>query len=163
MPEVYVGIGSNVDPESNVRAAVAALADRFRPLLVSPVYASPPVGYEGPEFLNLVVAFETVETAAQVAAALDALEQRLGGGVQSPRFSPRAIDLDLLLYGDLVSDGAGLKLPRTDIREYAFVLCPLADLAPDGRHPETGERFADMWRAFPAQTQPLRRVEIALP
>jgi 2-amino-4-hydroxy-6-hydroxymethyldihydropteridine diphosphokinase len=163
MPWAYVGIGSNIDPLRHVRAGVRALVERFGALRISPVFASAPVGFEGPEFLNLVVGFETAEPPDAVAAALDEIERRHGRTADSLRFTPRALDLDLLLYDDLVLSSPSLTVPREDISRYAFVLRPLAELVPDGRHPVSGERFIDMWQAFPVHTQPLRRVEMALP
>jgi 2-amino-4-hydroxy-6-hydroxymethyldihydropteridine diphosphokinase len=158
---VYVGIGSNVEPVRHVTSAVRGLRARFGPLLVSPVYASDPVGFNGPQFLNLVVGFDCSEPPEAVAAALDELERTHGRTADSRRFAPRGLDLDFLLYGDRIINS--LRLPRDDIRRYAFVLRPLAELAPDGRDPRSGERFADMWARFQAGAQPLLPVELPLP
>jgi 2-amino-4-hydroxy-6-hydroxymethyldihydropteridine diphosphokinase len=154
MPQVFLGIGSNIDPERHLRAAVRALATRFGSLRLSPVYASAAVGFEGAEFLNMVVALEAAEPPQGLAAILKQIEREQGGS--------RPLDIDFLLYGDLVLETPTLTLPRDDIRRYAFVLRPLAELAPGERHPLTGERYADLWAAFPAHTQPLRQVEIEL-
>lgn len=157
MARVFVGIGSNSEPERHLRLAVQALRQRFGALRCSTIYASAPVGFEGPDFLNLVVGFDAADPPRALVATLKALEQEL-----SQTRTPRGLDLDLLLYDDLVLDEDGLRLPRADIERYAFVLRPLAELAPEQRHPVTRQRFADMWAAFPAHGQPLRPVEVQL-
>jgi len=159
---VYVSIGSNIEREKNVRAAVAALRDRFGTVQLSRVYQNRPIGFDGDDFYNLVAGFDTGESPETVAAALHAIEQDQGRTRGPSRFSPRTLDLDLLLYDDLIRDDKTLRLPRSEIREYACVLRPLAELAPDTRHPETGETFTQMWARFPQSRQPLTPVEIDL-
>lgn len=143
---VFVGVGSNVEPVRHVRAAVTALRERFGSLEVSPVYRSRPVGFEGEDFLNLVVGFESVESPEAIDALLGEIERANGRGRDAPRFAPRTLDLDLLLYGDAIIRRDGLCLPRREILEYAFVLRPLADIAGSRRHPLTGETFEALWR-----------------
>jgi len=155
---VYVSIGSNIEREKNVHAAVAALRQRFGALQLSRVYENRPIGFDGENFYNLVAGFDTMESPHVVAAALHAIEQQQGRIRGPSRFSPRSLDLDLLLYDDWVRDEETLRLPRDEIREYACVLGPLAELAPDRRHPETGETFAQMWSRFPQSRQPLTPV-----
>jgi 2-amino-4-hydroxy-6-hydroxymethyldihydropteridine diphosphokinase len=162
MPEVFVGVGSNSEPERQLRLAVQAVAARFGALRLSAVYASAPVGFAGPDFLNLVLGFGTDESPQAVAAALEEIERGQNGQPGSGGSHGRAIDLDFLLYEDRVIDTPELTLPREDVRRYAFVLRPLAELAPALRHPLTGMRLADMWAEFPAHAQPLRNVELEL-
>ena len=162
MARVYISIGSNIEREKNVRAAVAALRQRFGALQLSPVYENRPIGFDGDNFYNLVAALDTDQPPETVTAVLHAIEQDQGRTRTESRFGPRTLDLDLLLYGDLVRDNENLRLPRDEIREYACVLRPLAELAPDRRHPETGETFAQMWAQFPQSRQPLVPVEIDL-
>jgi 2-amino-4-hydroxy-6-hydroxymethyldihydropteridine diphosphokinase len=162
MARVYVGIGSNVERERNVRAAVAALRDRFGPVQLSRVYENRPIGFDGDDFYNLVAGFDSSDAPEAIVAALHAIEQRQGRTRSGSRFGPRTLDLDLLLYDDLVRNDTQLRLPRDEIREYACVLRPLAELAPDTRHPETGETFTQMWARFPQSRQPLVPVEIDL-
>jgi 2-amino-4-hydroxy-6-hydroxymethyldihydropteridine diphosphokinase len=162
MPRVYVSIGSNIDREQHVPAAVRALWKRFGELLVSRVYESPAVGFAGPPFYNLVVGFDTDERPEAIAEDLRAIEIRAGRQRQTDKFAPRTLDLDLLLYGERVSRVNGLELPRDEILRYAFVLAPLAELAGSHRHPVTGERFADLWARFDRLSQPLRPVCLAL-
>ena len=96
------------------------------------------------------------------AADLLALLHRIEASRERERtvhWGPRTLDLDLLLYDDAVIHEDGLTLPRDDITRYAFVLRPLAEIAGDARHPVSGERFADMWAAFDADSQRMRRVD----
>ncbi|MGH8338618.1 MAG: 2-amino-4-hydroxy-6-hydroxymethyldihydropteridine diphosphokinase, partial [Gammaproteobacteria bacterium] len=137
MTDIFVGIGSNVEPERRVREAVQGLRQRFGALRISPVYQNPAVGFKGDDFLNLVVTFESSESVTAVHVALDEIESRSGRLRGGPRFAPRTLDLDLLLYGNLISE-APIRLPRREILNYAYVLKPLADLAPEQNHPLTG-------------------------
>ena len=156
----YVSIGSNIEREKNIRAAVAALRRRYGTLQLSPVYQSRPVGFEGDDFLNLVAGFDTNESPLVVTQALHEIEQRHGRVRGPSRFSARTLDLDLLLYDELIRNDRELRLPRDEIAAYAFVLRPLAELAPERRHPRTGSTLGDMWRGFDAASQPLTRVPL---
>lgn len=159
MPRVYVGIGSNINREVNIRSAVAELRRRFGALRVSTVYESKPIGFEGRRFYNLVVGFDTDEEVHEVARTLRAIEVRHGRMRDTPRFSSRTLDLDLLFYDDLVLNEAhGLELPRREITRYAFVLRPLAELAGGRRHPVDGRSFGELWGNFDKAEQPLRPV-----
>lgn len=160
MAAVYIGVGSNLEPRRHVRSGVAALAARFGQLRSSPVYASAAVGCDGPEYLNLVVGFDSDEPPETVAEALKAIERAHG---RTGECTHCTLDLDLLLYGSVVLETPTLRLPRPDIDRYAFVLRPLAELAPQARHPLSGKSFAELWAAFPAADQLLQRVEIELP
>jgi len=159
MSRVYVSIGSNVDREANIRAAVAELRRRYGVLRVSTVYESKPIGFEGEHFYNLVVGFDTDEEVHEVARTLRAIEAQRGRVRAAPRFSSRTLDLDLLLYDDLVlNEDHGLELPRGEITLYAFVLRPLAELASGRRHPVEGRSFGELWGHFDKAVQPLRPV-----
>jgi len=158
----FVSIGSNIERERNVRAAVATLRRRFGPLQLSRVYQNRPIGFDGEDFYNLVAGFETSEPPEAVAAILHDIEQQQGRVRGPSKFSARSLDLDLLLYDDLVRDDEHLRVPRDEIREYACVLGPLAELAPHGKHPETGETFSRMWARFPQSRQQLTAVELSL-
>ncbi len=163
MARVYVSIGSNIEREANIRAAVQALREHFDTLTLSSVYENRPIGFEGENFYNLVTALDTDESPETVTATLHGIEQRLGRKRESSRFCSRTIDLDLLLYEDLVRHDAELRVPRPEITEYACVLRPLAELAPEARHPRTGETFAALWARFDQTAQPLTPVMLELP
>lgn len=148
MTRVYVSVGSNIEREANIRAGVAALAGRYGGLALSSVYQSRAVGFAGEDFYNLVLGFDTDEDVHAVAAFLREVEERYGRIRGAQRFSPRTLDLDLLLYGDRVLDEDGLQLPRDEITRHAHVLLPLCELAPELRHPLTGQSYAALWQSF---------------
>jgi 2-amino-4-hydroxy-6-hydroxymethyldihydropteridine diphosphokinase len=158
MPTVFVGIGSNIDRDASVRAGVAALREHYGEVQLSSVYESAAVGFDGEPFYNLVAAFDTDEDVDQVVATLAQIEDANGRVRQGQRFSSRTLDLDLLLYDDLIAHNERYHVPRDEIPRYAFVLWPLAEIAPERRHPETGECFGDMWAAFDKQAQSLHPV-----
>lgn len=147
MARVYVSIGSNMEPERQVRSAMHALRARWPDVAFSPVYRSQAVGFEGEPFLNAVAGFDTDETAEQVQAQLQAIEDDHGRVRNGVKFSSRKLDLDLLTWGEVVQDG-DLTLPRKEILTMDFVLRPLADLAPDEVHPVELRTYRDLWRAF---------------
>lgn len=155
MTTAYISVGSNVDPEANIRQGLSMLGETYGALRLSPVYRSTAVGFEGDDFLNLVAAFETDAPVETVAEALDEIENRCGRIRNGIRFGPRTLDLDLILFGDLVIDQPGLKLPRDEILSYAFVLRPLADLEPGGLHPIEGRDYASLWAERKAGAQAL--------
>jgi len=158
MIRVYVSVGSNVDRETNVRAAVAALRAEFGSLVISTVYASRAIGFSGEDFYNLVVGFRTDQPVHAVLERLRGIEAERGRKRSDSRFGPRTLDIDLLLYGDLVLCDDKVRVPREEIKRYAFVLGPLAEIAGELRHPETGERISDLWSRFKADDQVLTPV-----
>lgn len=155
MPRVFLSLGSNIDREHNIRSAVKALRERFGTLELSQVYESEAVGFEGDAFYNLVAVFDSDEDVHAINRALGGIEDSHGRDRSGPRFSSRTLDIDLLLYDDLVLDENGLRLPRGEITRNAFVLLPLAELAPEVRHPLDGRRYAELWAAFDAPAQKL--------
>ncbi len=150
---VYVGLGSNLERERMIGAAVAALRADYDAIELSPFYDCASVGFDGSDFLNGVAAFASDQAIDALVASFHAIEDRLGRDRSLPKFASRPIDLDLLLYGDAIVEAPGLRVPRPEILEYAFVLRPLADLAPDLVHPETGETMAALWQRM-APTAP---------
>ena len=156
--DVYVSAGSNIAPEENLRRACRELTRRFGPLELSGIYRNPPVGFAGDDFLNLVLRFRTGETPAAVVAELERLHALAGRVRGQERFGSRTLDLDLLLYGDSILSGQGIRVPREDILKYGFVLGPLAELAPALRHPVTGQTMGELWAGFDQARHPLQRV-----
>ena len=155
MAKVYVSVGTNIDRDRNVASALAALAREYDGLEQSRIFETQAVGFSGDLFYNLVVAFETGQSPQQVAAVLNRIEDAHGRDRQAGKFSNRSLDLDLLLYNDLIVDEPGVTLPRPEILENAFVLRPLAEIAGDRKHPVTGVSFAAMWDQFDAASQPM--------
>lgn len=155
MPRVYLSLGSNVEPLRHLAAAIDELRARFGPLAVSPAYRTRSVGFDGPDFVNLAVGLDTDLPPQELNDWLHALEDRHGRRRDVPRFSDRTLDVDIVFYDRLVTEGPGhLQVPRDELK-HAFVLKPIADIAPDFTHPVSGRSMAELWAAFPADTAPM--------
>jgi len=155
MARVYLSLGSNLEPHRYLRAALDELRARFGAIAVSPAYRSKSVGFDGADFVNLAVGLDTDLSPEALNDWLHALEDRHGRRRDVPRFSDRTLDLDIVLYDDLVRRGEGhLDIPRKELR-HAFVLKPIADIAPELRHPVSGKTMAALWAAFPVESEPL--------
>ena len=153
MAWAWISIGSNIERKKNITRALKLLAARYGELRQSSVYESDAVGFDSAPFYNMVVGFHTEQSAHALQALLHDIEAE-SGRVRTATLSARTLDLDLLQYDDLVIDEDGLVLPRDDITRYAFVLGPLAEIAPDERHPVSGRRYADHWADFDVDAQP---------
>jgi 2-amino-4-hydroxy-6-hydroxymethyldihydropteridine diphosphokinase len=155
MARVYLSLGSNLEPRRYLPAAIAALRERFGDIVVSPAYRSKSVGFDGADFVNLAVGLDTDLPPDALNDWLHALEDRHGRRRDVPRYADRTLDIDIVLYDERVIDGPGhLQIPRNELR-HAFVLRPIADIAPQVRHPRSGASMAELWAAFPAQREPL--------
>lgn len=156
MARVYLSLGSNLEPRRHLLAAIRELREHFGELVVSPGYRSTAVGFDGAEFVNLAVGLDTELPPEALNDWLHALEDRHGRRRDVPRYSDRTLDVDIVFYDALVLDGPGhLQIPRKEL-QHAFVLRPIVDIAPDFRHPVSGQSMAELWAAFPAQAEPLR-------
>jgi dihydropteroate synthase len=141
----YLGLGSNLgDREANIARAVDFLSQRLTVDRLSSLYETEPVGYrDQPRFLNAVCQVSTVLSPGELLALAKAIEGRLGRVTSFPN-APRPLDIDILLYGDRIVDSLELRIPHPRLTERAFVLVPLAELAPDLVHPETGRRIGEL-------------------
>lgn len=142
-----------------MRLAVHALQKHYGKLILSSVYESEAVGFDGDNFLNLVAGLNTDEDVHTVADTLRKIEDDNGRDRSGPRFSARTVDLDLLLYDDLVIQEQGLQLPRDEITKNAFVLLPLEEIAPQLIHPLSGNTMCDHWMNFDKDSQKLWPIE----
>ena len=149
-----LSLGSNESPEHHLRAAVAELRARFGDIVVSPVYRTPAEAFEGPDFLNCAAALRSDLEPQALNEWLHALEDRHGRRRDVPRFSSRTLDVDIVYFDDRVMRGGGnLQLPRPELK-HAFVLKPLADIAPDFVDPVQGHTLAALWAAHREAAQP---------
>lgn len=162
MPRVYLSLGSNIDRDAHLRAALQELEERYGPLLISTVYESEAVGFAGDNFYNLVVGLDTDLGVGELAAELRAIEAAHGRERGGPRFAPRTLDIDILTYGNACGEMDGISLPRDEILKNAFVLRPLADIAPNDRHPETVRPYAEHWEAYDHSRQKLWPIDFPL-
>lgn len=145
--QVWLGLGSNIQRERHIRAAVEALEHSFSTVRLSLVYESEAAGFDGPPFYNLVAWVETQLSLAEVQAWCKQTEQTLGRAHDNERFSSKTMDIDILLYNDEIcaATSATPKLPRGELLTSPYVLAPMADLVPYMQHPETGKTYRDQW------------------
>lgn len=160
MTHVFVAAGSNVEPERHLSTALRALAAAYGPLSLSPAYRNQAVGFTGADFINLVVGFRTGDEVREVRQQLQKIEAACDRPPGAPKWAPRTMDLDILLFGDLVSDQPGLVIPRPDLVQRPYMLKPMADIAPDVRHPVSGKTMLELWRAFDVGAHSL--IEVSL-
>jgi len=158
--QVLVAAGSNVEPLVNLRRALDALASHYPALRCSTAYRNRAVGFEGEDFINLVVGFDTGHDVRTVMDHLHEAETLCGRARHAPKWAPRSMDLDILLFGDRVCDEPGLVLPRPDLVRRAYMLGPAAELAPATVHPTLGVTLADLWRDFAQGEHPMAAVDI---
>ncbi len=159
MAQVYLSLGSNIDRYQHITAGLDALELIFSELEISSVYESEAVGFKGNPFLNLVVGGETDLTIAGLSAVLKKIEDNNGRVRGGPKFAARTLDIDILTYDECIGVVSGVQLPRDEIVNNAFVLWPLAEIAPHFRHPVTQETYASMWEAYDKTRQSLWPVE----
>jgi 2-amino-4-hydroxy-6-hydroxymethyldihydropteridine diphosphokinase len=158
--DAYVAAGSNVRPRASLRRAISALAADFPGLTASRAWSNAAVGFVGDDFINLVVKFPSDLPVGPLLERLKAIERAQGREPGAPKWGPRTLDLDLLLYGDLAGRHAGATLPHPDIATRAWVLGPLAELAPGLAHPASGIPIGELWRRFDRGAHPLRETTL---
>lgn len=154
----YISIGSNIDKDKNILASLQALENLFGRLTISSIYESDPVGFTGDTFYNLVVGFNSDLGVKEVAKLLRQIELDNGRTRDSQKFSARTLDLDLILYDDLILNEGRLQIPRDEIERYAFVLEPLAEIAPTLKHPISHLSYAELWEKFDKTNLKQKRV-----
>jgi 2-amino-4-hydroxy-6-hydroxymethyldihydropteridine diphosphokinase len=157
---VFIAAGSNVEAPRNLAVALGELEREFGALTVSHAYRNAAVGFDGPDFINLVAGFRTRLGVREVVERLHRIEALCGRPRDAPRWAPRSMDLDILLYGELVCDEPGLRLPRPDLLRRAYMLGPLAEIAPNLRHPKANRTIGELWSQFDRASHPLHRVEL---
>lgn len=147
MPQIYIGVGSNIDRQASFLASISAVVEAFGTLSLSRVFESEAVGFDGDNFYNMVIGAETDKPLPSVCAMLREIEIALGRAPDARKFSSRSADLDLLLYGQQVCQ-TPVVLPRQEITENAFVLWPMAELAGSLQHPGSDVSYASLWRSY---------------
>lgn len=148
MNRVYLSLGSNIDREHYITAALDALSEKFGCLQISQVYESESVGFSGSPFYNLIVGIETQLRPGQLSEALKSIEDAHGRDRTAPRFASRTLDIDIVTYGEALGTIDGIELPRPELYYNAFVLWPMAELRPGARDPKTGFTYSALWSQF---------------
>jgi len=160
--QAYVSGGSNLEPETNLVLAARALKARHPGTRFSHCYRNVAIGFEGADFINFVAELPVAGDPALLKGELECVETLCGRMRDAPKWAPRSMDLDILLFGDVVQDTPGLVLPRPDLLRWGFMLGPLAELAPQLVHPAAGRTIADLWREFDQAAHPLLVVPLDL-
>ncbi len=155
MARVFLSLGSNINREYYIRSGLDALSMQFGALNVSSVFESEAVGFQGDRFYNLVVELQTQETLNGLFLRLREIEHGHDRCRQAEKFSARTLDIDILLYDDYAGDFAGGQLPRDEINRNAFVLWPLAELAPALELPGQACSIGKLWDGFDRASQSL--------
>ena len=162
MANIYLGLGSNISPEENLRIGVSELRRRYGDLQVSAVYKSTAYGFDGDDFLNVVVQLRSEKSMHTICEEIELIHNLAGRENRGSKWEARSLDIDILLYNDLVMDDGVVRVPRCDILEYSFVLRPLAELAPGLVHPVTGITMLSHWQQFDAASHPLEVFSVDL-
>ena len=160
MASVYLGLGSNISPDINLSIAIRELEARYGELKRSAVYRGAAVGFDGADFLNLVVYLQSNQSPLDICGEIELIHNLAGRVREGNKWGSRPLDIDLLLYDDLVSDERPVRVPRDDILQYSFVLRPIAELAPALLHPLTGKTVLEHWQNFDSKSQPLEKVNV---
>lgn len=155
MAEIYISLGTNIDRDFHVKQGLDALFHHFGELRLSSLFESEAIGFDGSAFYNLVVGLSTILSVEDVVATLRKIEVANGRSLQSKKFSPRTLDLDLLLYDELVLESPA-QIPRDEITTNAFVLWPLSQIAPQLKHPTMHLSYGQLWKEYDHASQELK-------
>jgi 2-amino-4-hydroxy-6-hydroxymethyldihydropteridine diphosphokinase len=156
--DIYISAGSNIEPEKNLHLAYREIEHMFGPLSRSSTYRTKAIGFDGGDFLNLVMCFSTRESLDKIVAEMQRVEALSGRPPIETELMSRTLDLDLLLYGPQILKTDKMTLPRPDITQYAFVLGPMAELAPDLLLPGSVKTMRELWQEFDGSEQPIERL-----
>jgi len=156
MAQIYISLGTNIEREHYLKQGLTALVEVFGELTLSSLYESEPVGFVGNAFYNLVIGVTTNFSVAAVAKILREIEFANGRSINAKKFSPRTLDLDLLLYDDLIL-AEPAQIPRDEITKNAFVLWPLAEIAPQLKHPILQQSYHQLWQNYDQSSQQLTK------
>ncbi len=159
MSHVYVAIGSNIEPEENIAKATGEMQRLFPDARFSSWYRNKAVGFEGDDFINGVVGFTTDLPLRSVVEKLHSVEAQCGRPRNAPRWAPRAMDLDILLFDNVVCSEPGITLPRPDLLKRPYMLGPLAEIAPEVVHPVAGLTIGELWERFDRSAHKMTRVD----
>jgi 2-amino-4-hydroxy-6-hydroxymethyldihydropteridine diphosphokinase len=160
---VYVAAGSNVEPERNLARACREIIETWPDAIFSRAYRNKAVGFDGPDFINMVLGFHAREPIAPVIARLRDIEILCGRPRNSPKWASRAMDLDVLMFGALVEKTGDYTVPRPDLLKRPYMLGPMAEIASDVRHPTASKTIGELWREFDRDAHSMVPVHIALP
>lgn len=156
----YLCLGSNINPEDNIRFAVRRLQKDFGEINTSNLYLSEAIGFKGDDFLNLAIAINTELSLGQLLDYTDELEKQAGRvRVYRGRYDSRTLDIDVVMFGDLQGNHQGREWPSEDINENAHVLLPMSEIAGEKLHPALGIRFNQLWRESKLRHEPIKRIE----
>jgi 2-amino-4-hydroxy-6-hydroxymethyldihydropteridine diphosphokinase len=162
MAQIYISLGSNIEREHYVKQGLLSLAKAFElpfeKLILSSLFECEAVGFEGPIFYNMAIGINCSHSIEDVASILREIEFSHGRDHNAKKFSPRTLDLDLLLYDNLIIDQPA-QLPRDEITKNAFVLWPLSQIAPQLNHPILKQNYQELWLKFNKTSQQLSIVD----
>ena len=156
----FLCLGSNIRPRRNIRFAVQRLQQDFDSVVVSNVYKSTAVGFDGDDFLNLAIALKTQYSLGELLRYTDGLEKEAGRiRVCRGNYDSRTLEVDVVMFGNLTGEHKGRQWPSEDIQDNAHVLLPMSEIAGDRKHPALGVNFSRLWKEFDAPGQRLKQVE----
>jgi 2-amino-4-hydroxy-6-hydroxymethyldihydropteridine diphosphokinase len=156
--QIFIGMGSSINRMVNIRLGIGALEAEFGDIKASRLYESEAVGFNGRNFYNLVIKLHTDLNIENLILRLKRIEIKHGRPEKTVKFTPRTLDLDLLLYDQQIDPK--VDLPRAEILNNAFVLKPLSELAPKLKHPILEKTYQSLWKEYPQTKQKLWVIEM---
>jgi len=160
--KVYIGIGSNLEKEKNIRSCIALLHKNYQNIVISPVYETESMGFDGPNFYNMVSSFDTEQDIYALKEQLKKIENKHGRNFNETKFSSRTLDIDILYYDDLVLSNDKIDIPRKEIIKYDFVLKPLIDIAADFIHPSLNISHIEIMTKHSIKKQIISKIDLDL-